>query len=111
MTYNARLHPEAPELDALSAYDHSGIGREFLAVAPSLTQHREHEERRSQLLVDSFKSGLADSQRVPKASLRRLATYDNYCAASQSVLTIAIYVIAACFAGAMLAFIIKNLAF
>jgi hypothetical protein len=111
MTYNARLQPEAPELDSLSAYDHSGIGREFLAVPPTLNQQRAHEERRSALLVESFKAGLADSQRVPKASLSRLASYDTYCAMSQSILTIAIYVIAACFAGVMLAFIIKNLAF
>jgi hypothetical protein len=111
MNYDARLLPEkAVEIDALAQYDHSTIGREFLTHGPSISQKREHEERRSQLLIESWKSTLTDSQRIPKSSLRRSCDYDTYCAVSQSLLTIAVYVISTCIAGIMLAFIIKNLA-
>lgn len=111
MNYEARLVPErASDFDALSTYDHGAIGREFLATAPSLSQKREHEERRAQLLIQGFKETLSDSQSLPKANLRKTCEYDTYCAVSQSLLTIAIYVISTCFAGIMLAFIIKNLA-
>jgi hypothetical protein len=111
MNYETRLLPEkAVEIDALAQYDHSTIGREFMSNGPSLSQKREHEERRSQLLIEGWKNTLTDSQRIPKSSLRRACDYDNYCALSQSLLTIAVYVISACLAGIMLAFIIKNLA-
>jgi hypothetical protein len=111
MNYDARLVPErAPSVDALATYDNSSIGREFVASVPTLSQKREHEERRSQLLVQTFKNTLTDSQSIPKASLQKSREYDTYCAVSQSLLTVAVYIISTCFAGIMLAFIIKNLA-
>jgi len=97
------------QLDALSAFDHESIGREFVSVGPTVSQKREKEERRSQLLVESWKSTITDSQRIPKSSLRNTCKYDTQKAASQSMITICVYVISACAAGVVIALLIKNL--
>ena len=106
-------HSLPVSIDRLSTYDNTSIGREFTASAPSIAQAREHEARRSELVVSAWKESLSmtDSQRIPKSNLKRTCQFQTKYAQSHSIVTWAVYAVSACVAGVVITILIRHLNF
>jgi hypothetical protein len=102
---------ESVQLDRLSTFDNQRIGREFVPLQPTLKDRREHDQRKSQLTVNAWKEmlSLTDSQRMQKSSLKRACEFETHSIFAQSAITILVYVLCTCCAGAMIGWIIQSL--
>lgn len=96
-------------LDPLSVYDSTSIGNEFVPPHVSLSQTREHEKRRAQIVMDSWKETLRDSQRIPKKALAKTCKYDMNQSMIQSFVGWFVFLLLASCAGYIVGLIILHL--
>lgn len=115
MTHDAfdrGLAATVADFDPLVAYDSGAIGQEFRATHTTRNEERKrHESRRAQLAMDNWKeiSSLSESQRIPKAAMRRTCEFETTRVYSQSMITWCVFVLLACMAGVLVALIIQHL--
>lgn len=95
--------------DPLSVYDSTSIGNEFVPPHASLMQAREHEKRRTQIVMESWKETLRDSQRVPKKALAKTCKYDTTQSTLQSFTGWFVFLLLASCAGYIVGLIVLNL--
>lgn len=93
--------PLSSNLDRLGVYDSDSIGREFIPPQNATTLSREHADRHSKLVMDTWKEqlSLSESQRIPKSSLQKSCQYDTQKAQSDMIVTWVVFFVLASLAG------------
>ena len=107
--YAQPLYDPRDTVNPLSAFDSPSIGNEFVPPSAVIAQTREHERRRAQIVMDSWKETLKDSQRLPKHALAKTCQYDTRQATIHSFVGWFVFLLLASCAGYIVGLIVLNL--